>query len=159
MNLNWIWGCDIFPEWMRLVLGVKSSLCRWWGPSRGGFLAVESRNLWSYNSSAALPSSAGPQETHTHSHTCMYTHLFFFFLLCYTFSIFSLSLPSPSSSCMRFPDVFSVSSLSQCSQQIKAATARRASSFWTLWPLTCLMFEAVKVEGHRAVRADRKSVV
>lgn len=119
-------------------------------PQQRRFLAVESRNLWSYNSAAELPSSAGPQETHTHSHTCMYTHF-----LCYTFSIFLLSLsqhilPSPSSS-MRFPDVFpvfSVSGLIQYSLQIKAARGRWASSIWTLWPprtptwpLTCLMLK------------------
>lgn len=121
-------------------------------PQQRRFLAVESRNLWSYNSSAELPSSAGPQETHTHTHIHACIHTCFFFFVTHSVFSRSLSLP-PSSSCMRFPDVFSVSSLCQCSQQIKAATARRASSFWTLWPLTCLMFEDVKVEGHRAVRA------
>lgn len=67
-------------------------------PQQRRFLAVESSNLWSYNSSAELPSSAGPQEahTHTHSHTCMYTHLLFSLLhIQYFLALNTHSLPPP----------------------------------------------------------------
>lgn len=64
-------------------------------PQQRRFLAVESHNLWSYNSSAELPSSAGPQETHTLD----------FFLFLY-FRALSLSTHALPPSAMPFPDVF-----------------------------------------------------
>lgn len=111
---QWIWGCDIFPEWMRLVFGVKSSLCCWWGPSRGDFWLWRAVICGLIIARLNFPPLLGLRK-HTHSHTCMYTHF-----LCYTFSIFLLSpsqhmLPSPSSS-MRFPDVFPVFADSGLSQ-------------------------------------------
>lgn len=83
--------------------------CPWWSspvsPRGGGdFWLFESHNLWSYNSSAELPSFAGPQETHTHMHACVHS----IFFLCYTFISFPLSTcmhPARPSSFMRFPDV------------------------------------------------------
>lgn len=140
---------------VRLVFGVKSSLCCWWGPSRGDFWLWRAVICGLIIAQLNFPPLLGLRK-HTHSHTCMYTHF-----LCYTFSIFLLSLsqrilPSPFSS-MRFPDVFpvfSVLGLILYSLQIRAAKGHQASSVWTLWPppTPSLPFDMSNASGQRQVQ-------
>lgn len=69
-------------------------------PQQRRFLAVESRNLWSYNSSAELPSSAGPQETHTHTHINACIHTCFFSLLHIQYFLALSPFPPPPLACV-----------------------------------------------------------
>lgn len=146
-----LWGCDIFPAWLRLVFGVKSSFCCWWwGPGKGDFWLCTAVICGLIIARLNFPPSLCLRK-HTHMHAC--THTCFF--LCYTFMFFFLSLhahalpPSIFHAFSRCVSSGRIQAPVRYSQQIKAAAERRASALWTPWPLTCLRVDDGGLCTHR----------